>query len=187
MNTRERWIVYPLLFLALGLALRDKIVPQSELIAFGIECAKLKADEVTCTSVTVTDPSGNIAARIVPVGSGGGRLEIHGATGNAVVVLGADQSGQFGAAEFADPDGTLQLLLQASKEGGRVTTFDPHQTLVLLTGYMGSEAGMFALLPGSKRIHLTKPLQFVKTEVPPTTPEQPPENDEKKDDQEKPE
>ena len=65
-----------------------------------------------------------------------------------------------------------------------MTTLDPHQALVLLTGYRGSEAGMFALLPGSKRVRLTIPLQFVKTEVPPTTPEQPPENGEKKGDQE---
>ena len=174
MNTRERWIVYPLLFLALGLALRDKLIPPSE----------LKVGKVTCTSVTVTDLSGNIAARIVPVRNGSGRLEIHGPADKAVVVLGTDQSGQFGTAEFAGPKGGLQLLLQASKEGGRVTTLDPHQTLVLLTGYMGSEAGMFALLPGSKGVRLTTPLQITRTKVPPTTPEQPPEHNEKKRDQE---
>ena len=107
MNTRERWIVYPLLFLALGLALRDKLIPPSE----------LKVGKVTCTSVTVTDLSGNIAARIVPVRNGSGRLEIHGPADKAVVVLGTDQSGQFGTAEFAGPKGSL-FLLQAPKEGG---------------------------------------------------------------------
>ncbi len=177
--------------------MRDKIIPQTKLTAFGIECDKLKANEVmcgsvtvekvTCASVTVTDRSGNIAARIAPVGNGGGRLEVHGSADDAVVVLGADQSGQFGKAEFTGPKGSPQLLMEASKEGGRVTTLNPHQTLALLTGYMGSEAGMFALLPGSRGGRPTKSLPLVKIKVPPTTPEQPPEHDEKKDDQEKPE
>jgi hypothetical protein len=47
MNERERWIVYPLLFLALGAALRDKLSEQTktkriecqELIVFGEEGA----------------------------------------------------------------------------------------------------------------------------------------------------
>jgi hypothetical protein len=39
MNERERWIVYPLLFLALGVALRDKLVDRT--IAKSIVCQEL--------------------------------------------------------------------------------------------------------------------------------------------------
>jgi hypothetical protein len=45
---------------------------------------------------------------------------------------------------------------------------------------------VFALLPGSRGVRLTEPLPPVKTGGPPNTPEQPPEHNEKKDNQEKP-
>ena len=41
MTTRERWILYPLLFLTLGIAMRDKVIP-----------ARLKAWEITANSVS---------------------------------------------------------------------------------------------------------------------------------------
>ncbi|MBU4399038.1 MAG: hypothetical protein KKE86_06840, partial [Planctomycetes bacterium] len=43
MSTRERWIVYPLLFLTLGIALRNKILPPTH---FGGMETTLKAGEI---------------------------------------------------------------------------------------------------------------------------------------------
>ena len=43
MSERERWIVYPLLFLALGAALRDKLLKQTEVAS------------VICESLTIVD------------------------------------------------------------------------------------------------------------------------------------
>ena len=37
MSTRERWIVYPLLFMTLGIALRDKIMPPAHLGNLGMQ------------------------------------------------------------------------------------------------------------------------------------------------------
>jgi hypothetical protein len=53
MSSRERWIVYPLLFLTLGIAMRDKIIHpnhlQTENIAAAqIRCGQLTADSVVC-------------------------------------------------------------------------------------------------------------------------------------------
>jgi hypothetical protein len=47
MNERERWVVYPLLFLALGAALRDKLIDQT--ISKRIVCQELTIvdDDVT--------------------------------------------------------------------------------------------------------------------------------------------
>jgi hypothetical protein len=65
MTERERWIVYPLLFFALGAALRDKFthtVQTDELRAGRILCEELEvlnglsAKAVECGSVTVFDP-----------------------------------------------------------------------------------------------------------------------------------
>lgn len=57
MSTRERWIVYPLLFLALGVALRDKIVPvhkiviSQEIRARTIRCGELEAERAKFESM----------------------------------------------------------------------------------------------------------------------------------------
>lgn len=50
MSDRERWILYPLLFLALGAALKDKLVPPQRL-----ECAVLVADAVHVKRLGVFD------------------------------------------------------------------------------------------------------------------------------------
>jgi hypothetical protein len=47
MSERERWIVYPLLFFALGAALRDKILRQVD------------AKEIRCESLEIVDPHSN--------------------------------------------------------------------------------------------------------------------------------
>ena len=47
MSTRERWIVYPLLFLTLGIALKDKIVRQ------------IRTGQVVCRALVVTDGRGH--------------------------------------------------------------------------------------------------------------------------------
>lgn len=53
MNERERWIVYPLLFFALGAALRDKFLQQVS--TKELSCQRLVAKEVVCQDVSVTD------------------------------------------------------------------------------------------------------------------------------------
>ena len=61
MSTRERWIVYPLLFLALGAALRDKLVEKIEISR--LKCNRLEVDGVArCGSRIgragrITDPT----------------------------------------------------------------------------------------------------------------------------------
>ena len=74
MTHRERWTVYPLLFLSLGVALRDKFVPTFE------------ADLIRCRGVVVTGADG---ADVVRLGSGqqGGRLELNDDEGRPLVIL----------------------------------------------------------------------------------------------------
>ncbi len=54
MTERERWIVYPLLFLALGAALRDKLVDRTT--TKSIRCQELVVEE---------EPVGNQPARVL--------------------------------------------------------------------------------------------------------------------------
>jgi hypothetical protein len=49
MNERERWIVYPLLFFALGAALRDKFTHE-------VRTDRLHAGQIACEELVVLDP-----------------------------------------------------------------------------------------------------------------------------------
>ena len=51
MTERERWIVYPLLFLALGASMRDKFTKPAE-----FEATKLECDELRAHRVVIVDP-----------------------------------------------------------------------------------------------------------------------------------
>src|SRR5688500_13918891 len=59
MNERERWIVYPLLFFALGAALRDKYTQS-------VQTGELHASQITCEDIAVIDPEtpNRIVARL---------------------------------------------------------------------------------------------------------------------------
>jgi hypothetical protein len=54
MNERERWIVYPLLFFALGASLRDKFL--QHVSSKEIECQRLVAKEILCEDLSILDP-----------------------------------------------------------------------------------------------------------------------------------
>src|SRR4051812_8581888 len=52
MSDRERWIVYPLLFLSLGASLRSKVAPVDQIEAHNIRCdTLLEARSIRCESI----------------------------------------------------------------------------------------------------------------------------------------
>ena len=55
MNERERWIIYPLLFFALGSALRDKFL--QHVSTKSLECQQLVAKQILCEDLSVRDPT----------------------------------------------------------------------------------------------------------------------------------
>lgn len=72
MNDRERWIIYPLLFLALGAALRDKLLKQT------------RADQIVCSRMILVDTDGRAMAYLtgdelsfVPGGRGNGLIQVN--------------------------------------------------------------------------------------------------------------
>ncbi len=75
MSTRERWTVYPLLFLTLGIALTDKITRQvntAQLSASQVGAAQVSADTILCKKLLVTDRSGKNEQVIISSNPGGG-------------------------------------------------------------------------------------------------------------------
>ena len=70
MNSRERWTVYPLLFLAIGLALRAVAVPPDKLSVSVVEAGRIVCGEIVIAAEDDT--------KLVHVGrvkgGGGGRM-----------------------------------------------------------------------------------------------------------------
>jgi hypothetical protein len=99
MTSRERWTVYPLLFLALGLAMRAVLVPPEQV-------GELEAIRLKCRELVVVDPRGTPVVHAGRIqGDGGGRIEVRDGAGLTAVAIGAGTAGQSAAVEFYDADG----------------------------------------------------------------------------------
>ncbi len=106
MTERERWIVYPLLFLALGSALRDKMLKQTS------------SDRILCQQLMVLDRNGQPAAVIEE-----NRLQLLGAS-SQLGVQGAVQAHSVNADGLFQQGqpivGSFQQLLQWMIQTGLV-------------------------------------------------------------------
>lgn len=124
MSPRERWIVYPLLFLTLGIALRDKVIPPKEVSARRIHCGELQSAKVTCGGVLIVGQDGRPA---VAAGAKGGH----------------------GVIETFSPTGSPLIQLDALGSGGIVTVWGylGRESRELLLGHVGPDFGVFASLP----------------------------------------
>jgi len=178
MTTHERWIIYPLLFLTLGIAMRDKVIPPRatarRLEADLVRCNRLEAGHARCQLVSVARPDGAEAVRLGTLPGRGGRLEVRSADGKTVVLAGTDPTGKSGMVETLDADGTPQVQLLSTSSGGVVTTVRHDKKLWVVTGHTGKNFGVFAGVPKLGRpLPLTWPWRFEMKPVPAT----PPEND----------
>ncbi|MCE5267405.1 MAG: hypothetical protein LLG00_05915 [Planctomycetaceae bacterium] len=97
MSTRERWIVYPLLFLTLGAVLRDKLVGSREVRAERVVCERLESIQAEC-----------------------GRLVVVGANGRPVILAGTDSQSHGGAIATFSPTGFPLVQIDSSPSGGTV-------------------------------------------------------------------
>ena len=110
MSSRERWTVYPLLLLALGLAIRAAVAPDPVLRCEGIE-----ADHVTCGELRVVGPDGTILVHLGRVvGDGGGRIDVKDAAGVDVLGIGTAPGRRVGGIEFFDTDGRQTSVIDGS-------------------------------------------------------------------------
>lgn len=112
MSSRERWTIYPLLFLALGLAIRGIVAPSPE-----IRCEGLEASHVTCGELRVVGPDGKILVHLGRVvGDGGGRIDVKDAAGVDVLGIGTGSGRREGAVEFFDADGNRISTIDGTGE-----------------------------------------------------------------------
>jgi hypothetical protein len=142
MSERERWIVYPLLFFALGAALRDKFLQQ--VTTKELRCDRIATDElicrggVACEGVVVLDPE-NPDRRLIELGlvepvagqAAGGQAA--GGRRRLGVLLLRDSEGR----ELCGVSNNELYVRQINCEGVRVT--DPEDPRKVLAG-LGSAA-----------------------------------------------
>lgn len=141
MSTRERWIVYPLIFLTLGIALRDKLtyrVRTNEIEAQRVVCNQLVAKhQIDCQTMVVHSPKGN-----------------------PVAVIGTDAATQGGLIETFSSQGVPQVRIQSTEGSGVVTAIDQAGKTVTL-GCINKTPGVFAFLPDQKLlVPLTLKVEF---------------------------
>ncbi len=122
MSTRERWIVYPLLFLTLGIALRDKILPPTH---FGGMGTMLKAGEIDVRRIRCGEiQAGRAIFNQLEAGRSECReLIVVGPTGRPVIAGFADPKSHNGAINTFSADGRPLVQLQSTDAGGIVVTF----------------------------------------------------------------
>ncbi len=102
MSERERWIVYPLLFLAVFLGWRNQMPRSGDL-----ECQLIR-----CHGLLVTSPNGEPSVEISSTAAQSGELRLFGADGgDALLVLRTDRTGNRGILETKDSDRTAQTLI----------------------------------------------------------------------------
>ena len=122
MSTRERWIVYPLLFLALGTAIKPKLTsPETRRVMEGP--ANLSIDKLWCTQLRIVGEDDK--PRIIAFADeGGGRIHIVDNHGQTVVALSADPKTRAGLVETFNDKGNSQASMMSSGSGGELVVYD---------------------------------------------------------------
>jgi len=115
MSSRERWTVYPLLFLALGLALRatSGSVDDDGTTRF----IALDAGRVVCRELRIDSEDGETLVHVGRVKDGGGRIEIRDTRGRDVVAIGTHPRRADGGVELFGIDGREEARLSPTGFG----------------------------------------------------------------------
>jgi len=103
MSSRERWTVYPLLFLALGLALKASSGSVGD--DGTTRVAALDAGRIICRELRIDTDDGQTLVHVGRVRKGGGRIEIRDSSGRDVVAVGTHPDRADGGVELFDLDG----------------------------------------------------------------------------------
>lgn len=153
MTTRERWIVYPLLFLTLGIGIRDKVAPPNpRFMRPGVNAMNVRCLNLECQDLTVTGPNGEKRVRVGNTPNQAGQIEIYGSDHTMVMVAGADNTGRSGRVQTLAADATAQVSLHSTDRGGQVATFDRDDKTRVVLGYDAMGPGTFLIAPEAKGV-----------------------------------
>jgi hypothetical protein len=179
MSTRERWIVYPLLFLTLGIALRANYeratqFQANEIAAREIHCEKLQVGQmicdqsqfgqIRCDQAEVTQTARvrqMICDQVESIQSVCRSLFVNGSNGRPVVAAMMDPRNHNGLVEILSANRSPLIQLQSTAAGGGMVSASDHTGKAVLMGCIGENFGVFAHMPGTGLIiPLTQPWRF---------------------------
>lgn len=168
MSTRERWIVYPLLFMTLGIAMRDKIYRPSHLGATQVDAGEIAVGRLRCNELQVANV---VCDRVEARQSECRALVVNGLDGRPVVVAGADAKNGAGSVETFTAAGLPQVRLLSTDTGGMVSTLGHAGKVILVMGHAGQNFGVFAQVPElGPPIPLTVPWVYGGKQLPAQSP-----------------
>jgi len=168
MSDRERWIVYPLLFLALGVALRDKFTRsidglmflngksmQADLERGVIRARELDVNLIRCGELRVeAGPKRPLVvlqgARVRTkegVSRPSGAMSVYGQNGKEIIVLRANHALKGKFIRKSRPGDTDEMVFNVQgvkEEGGMIEVFDGQKLLSLVLAHPVGESGLFA-------------------------------------------
>lgn len=185
MSTRERWIVYPLLFLTLGIALRNQFLPTRRFGAVDLKAGEITAQKILCNEIVVMQKgecnqlqcdqlqfnealgkhirtAGLAQCAQLRAGEAEFRaMLVLNSEGKPVVMAAADKNTQSGVIQTMNSIGAPLVQIRATDSGGAVTTARHDGKVLVEMGHEGQNFGVFAQLPqAGPPFPLTSPWRF---------------------------
>jgi len=133
MSDRERWIIYPLLFLALGSSIWGKLTKQ------------IASPLVRCQELEIVGPDDDVLIKLsARAPRAAGEIHVYGANSRyPLASMHGDSTGNFGMIECRDSDGRALAVVGGTNAGhGRIAVHDRQQTLATGLSHDGPRSGL---------------------------------------------
>ncbi len=143
MSNRERWILYPLLVLALGASLRTQIYPAfNHMHAGDFESGTIRCDNLEVgESILIRGTDGKARVVISDASNRSGQIHVLGQNGSSVVALGANKATGAGVIDLYNADGQVRVKITSLKDGGALATFTANDQPLVFVEHNGEGSG----------------------------------------------
>lgn len=152
MSNRERWILYPLVFLSLGLGLRDRFLQfdTRTVAARDVQAQLLKSDAIAARQLRAESSFIDTVTcrRLIVAGDETAKT--------AAVVLAANDQRQ-GIIQVLDPEGRSQVTLVATPVGGIIRTLTPDGKLLVLLDQDSNASGRVGICDRNNLLFFVRP------------------------------
>ena len=161
MSDRERWIIYPLLFLAVTIGAYDKMIGAGKTKLDQVVCRELRAQEIYCTELQGVSSNGNTTlVRLGTTADGSGEVLVYNHKNpQPEVVLRAGNGGSLHTATLecermtAGDKGRSLVVIGANAQGGFVNARSRDGVWGVAIGHMhNSLSGMFGIVENERAI-----------------------------------
>lgn len=172
MTDRERWTIYPLLVLSIGMQVRDKLIPPKSIRTQSIHCQALTIGDDDKTPRILASANGTVQvlgadnkARVVlgVAANNAGVVDVHGADGERRAAMMVDESQQIGSMATFASDGEPRVVIAAGEGGGGIVTVHGPGGRQLVALGMGKPLGGLVTSPAAASVEEAQPA----AEVPP--------------------